>query len=66
MNDYILGLMTGGIILLLLELAFWAIVAIKLPKFIKKHLKQEDQKYISDEDVEVIGNPRRTRDNYEG
>ena len=62
MNNYILGLMTGGMILLLIELAFWAIVALQLPRFIKKHLKQEDHNYICDDNVEVIATKRRVKE----
>ena len=39
MNDYLLGLMTGGIVLLALEIAWWSCVALWLPRWLKKYLE---------------------------
>jgi hypothetical protein len=42
MNDYLLGLMTGGIMLLALEIAWWSCVAVWLPRVFKKWFEEDD------------------------
>ena len=42
MNDFALGLMSAGILFLIIEIAWWTGVAIWLPRFIRRQLEGDE------------------------